>query len=85
MRELNVFEAKQISGAGLVIAGGISGNTGTSGNNGVGVSIGIGQGVGVTINGQPVSPTSSSKNGVGVGIGRSWFGASKFNSSFFKF
>lgn len=79
MRELNVFEAKRISGAGLVIAGGISGNTGTSGNNGVGVSIGVGKGASVTIDGQPVSPTSSSKNGVGVVIGR-------YSSSFkFKF
>lgn len=92
MRELTVFEAKRISGAGVVIGGPINGNASTSGSNGVviygdgvGVSIGIGQGANVTIDGRPVSPTSSSKNGVGVGIGRSWFGASKFNSSFFKF
>lgn len=81
MRELNVFEAKQVSGAGLVIAGGISGNSGTSINGGV--SIGIG--ANVTINGLPVPPTSTSKNGVGVIIGSSKFDASKFTSSFFKF
>lgn len=83
MRELKVFETKQISGAGLVITGGISGNSGTSINGGV--SIGINGGVGVTINGLPVPPTSTSKNGVGVIIGSSKFDASKFTSSSFKF
>lgn len=81
MRELKVFEAKQVSGAGLVIAGGISGNSGTSINDGVGIGIGAN----VTINGLPVPPTSTSKNGVGVIIGSSKFGASKFTSSSFKF
>ncbi|PCE30591.1 hypothetical protein [Burkholderia ubonensis] len=93
MRELKVSEAKQISGAGLVIAGDISGNSGTSwdeiagGASGTSINGGVGIGIGanVTINGRPVPPTSSGKNGVGVSIGHSGFDVSKFTSSFFKF
>ncbi|WP_321872686.1 hypothetical protein [Burkholderia ubonensis] len=72
MRELQVSETLQISGAGLVIMGGVSGNTGSGGPGGVDVGIAIGAGGNVTINGQSVPPTSNSKNGVGVSIGSRW-------------
>ncbi|WP_334042405.1 hypothetical protein [Burkholderia ambifaria] len=76
MRELNNQELNHVSGAGVSVDGGIIGS------NGGGLFVGIGQGANVTINGKPVTPNSSSADGLSISVGTGHW--SPFSAGWYK-